>query len=168
MEQLEEQETRGVSVDTYFIDSRKQAWAISPSQLYANTPADFEYKLPSCATKFESVAAMVDHIKGTADVVFPTVHGAFGEDGELQEALESAGVPFVGSEAAACRVAFNKRSSRQALLDKGFPVLAQASVTAADFDVAANLTVRFPPSLLCAACICLAADVSNCYAVPLF
>ena len=41
-------------------------------------------------------------------VVFPVLHGEAGEDGSLREVLALLGVPFVGSVASACRVAFDK------------------------------------------------------------
>ena len=40
------------------------------------------------------------HLSGLdhpADVIFPVLHGQFGESGELQEILEARGLPFVGS-----------------------------------------------------------------------
>lgn len=42
------------------------------------------------------------------DVVFPTLHGVMGEDGALRDVLELAGVPYVGSDPGACRLAFDK------------------------------------------------------------
>ncbi len=41
-------------------------------------------------------------------VALPMLHGAAGEDGSLRDVLESLQVPFVGSTAAACRMAFDK------------------------------------------------------------
>lgn len=41
-------------------------------------------------------------------VVFPLLHGGVGEDGALKEVLGLLGVPFVGSSAAASRIAFDK------------------------------------------------------------
>ena len=41
-------------------------------------------------------------------VVIPMLHGAAGEDGSLRDVLESLGLPYVGSTAAACRMAFDK------------------------------------------------------------
>ncbi|PSL01391.1 D-alanine-D-alanine ligase [Haloactinopolyspora alba] len=41
-------------------------------------------------------------------VVLPLLHGAQGEDGAIQEVLSLAGLPYVGSSAAACRQAFDK------------------------------------------------------------
>ncbi|HET9859460.1 MAG TPA: D-alanine--D-alanine ligase [Nocardioidaceae bacterium] len=40
--------------------------------------------------------------------VLPLLHGETGEDGALREVLELLGVPYVGSEPAACRAAFDK------------------------------------------------------------
>ena len=37
--------------------------------------------------------------RGRVDVVFPVLHGPFGEDGAFQGFLELAGVPYVGSTA---------------------------------------------------------------------
>lgn len=42
------------------------------------------------------------------DCVIPMLHGSAGEDGALRDVLESLGIPFVGSAAAACRLAFDK------------------------------------------------------------
>lgn len=42
------------------------------------------------------------------DCVVPLLHGAAGEDGAVREILECMGIPYVGSSAAACRLAFDK------------------------------------------------------------
>lgn len=47
-------------------------------------------------------------LKRRADVVFPVLHGAFGEDGTLQALLEQARMRFVGSGSAASRLAMDK------------------------------------------------------------
>jgi D-alanine-D-alanine ligase len=53
---------------------------------------------------------------------FICLHGVFGEDGELQEALETRGIPFSGSSARACRKAFDKIEARKAFQGVGLPV----------------------------------------------
>jgi D-alanine-D-alanine ligase len=40
--------------------------------------------------------------------VFPLLHGVTGEDGALRQVLDLYGVPYVGADAAACRVSFDK------------------------------------------------------------
>lgn len=46
------------------------------------------------------------------DVVWPALHGASGEDGALRALLAQAGIPFVGSEADAARLAWSKPTAK--------------------------------------------------------
>jgi D-alanine-D-alanine ligase len=48
-----------------------------------------------------------------ADVIFPALHGAFGESGELQQILEQRGLAFVGSGSKASRVGMDKVQSKR-------------------------------------------------------
>lgn len=50
--------------------------------------------------------------KDRPSVVFPLLHGAQGEDGAVQEVLGLLGIPYVGSSAPACRMAFDKPSAK--------------------------------------------------------
>jgi D-alanine-D-alanine ligase len=45
-------------------------------------------------------------------VVFPAIHGACGEDGAIREVLSLLGVPYVGSVASACQMAFDKPTAK--------------------------------------------------------
>ncbi|MDA1010807.1 MAG: D-alanine--D-alanine ligase [Chloroflexi bacterium] len=56
-----------------------------------------------------------------ADVVFPIVHGTFGEDGTLQGLLEMAGVPYVGPGVAASAVGMDKALMRAVFAAAGIP-----------------------------------------------
>ncbi len=56
-----------------------------------------------------------------ADVIFPVLHGEFGESGELQDILERRGLPFVGSSSAASRLGMNKVHTKRAWVDAGLP-----------------------------------------------
>lgn len=47
-----------------------------------------------------------------ADVVFPALHGPFGEDGTVQRLLAARGLPFVGSDAQASALAMDKVSAK--------------------------------------------------------
>ena len=46
------------------------------------------------------------------DAVFVALHGSAGEDGALRGVLELVGMPYVGSDAAACRMAWDKPSAK--------------------------------------------------------
>ncbi|UDY22686.1 D-alanine--D-alanine ligase [Nocardioides sp. Kera G14] len=63
----------------------------------------------------------------------PTLHGQFGEDGEIQTLLELIGLPYVGSESRACRVAYDKGSSRELLHRAGIPVPDSVGLSAQTF-----------------------------------
>jgi D-alanine-D-alanine ligase len=47
------------------------------------------------------------------DCIVPLLHGAAGEDGALRDVLDAFGIPFVGSTAAASRLAFDKPVSKE-------------------------------------------------------
>lgn len=58
-------------------------------------------------------AGLFQHIEASKpDVIWPALHGAGGEDGSLRGLLEFVGVPFVGSRAAASRLAWDKPTAK--------------------------------------------------------
>lgn len=56
------------------------------------------------------------------DVVFNAMHGEYGEDGQVQRILDSLGVPYVGSDAFASALAFNKQHTKDAAKKLGVKV----------------------------------------------
>ena len=56
------------------------------------------------------------------DVVFPVMHGPYGEDGVIQGYLEALDVPYVGSGVAASAVGMDKVAMRRAFAAEGIPV----------------------------------------------
>jgi D-alanine-D-alanine ligase len=56
------------------------------------------------------------------DVVFPVLHGRFGEDGTIQGLLEMAGVPYVGAGVFASAAAMDKEMTKKLLSASGLPV----------------------------------------------
>lgn len=69
-----------------------------------------------------------------ADAVFIALHGATGEDGALRAVLDLAGVPYVGSPAAACRLAWDKPAAKS--------VVRSAGVTTPDWVALPHSTFR--------------------------
>lgn len=59
---------------------------------------------------------------GGVDVVFPVLHGAFGEDGTIQGLLELAGIPYVGAGVLASAAAMDKVFAKRLLASAGLPV----------------------------------------------
>lgn len=56
------------------------------------------------------------------DVVFPILHGPFGEDGTVQGLLKLAGVPFVGSGVLGSATGMDKDVMKRLLRDAGIPI----------------------------------------------
>ncbi len=57
------------------------------------------------------------------DVVFPVLHGTFGEDGTVQGLLELAGLPYVGPGVLASSVSMDKDVMKRLCREKGLPVV---------------------------------------------
>ncbi len=55
------------------------------------------------------------------DVAFLALHGQFGEDGQVQQILDEAGIPYTGSSATASRLAFSKSAAKERFLQFGVP-----------------------------------------------
>ncbi|MGI8683170.1 MAG: D-alanine--D-alanine ligase family protein, partial [Mycobacteriales bacterium] len=71
----------------------------------------------------------VPHQLGGVDVVFPLLHGPYGEDGTLQGLLELAGIPYVGSGVLASAAAMDKEYMKVLLAARGLPVGPYAVIT---------------------------------------
>ncbi|MCP4649245.1 MAG: D-alanine--D-alanine ligase [PVC group bacterium] len=72
---------------------------------------------------FESESDLIDKIqKSDIDCVFNALHGAFGEDGQVQKILEDLNVPYTGSGPRASELAMDKVASRNIFLDNNIPV----------------------------------------------
>jgi D-alanine-D-alanine ligase len=56
-----------------------------------------------------------------ADVVFPALHGPFGEDGSIQGLLEWLDVPYVGSDVLASAICMDKVTMKRVLAQQGLP-----------------------------------------------
>jgi D-alanine-D-alanine ligase len=56
------------------------------------------------------------------DVVFPVLHGPWGEDGTIQGLLEMAGVPYVGAGVFASAASMDKEFAKKLLAADGLPV----------------------------------------------
>jgi D-alanine-D-alanine ligase len=67
------------------------------------------------------------------DVVFPALHGPFGEDGTVQGLLELVGVPYVGAGVLASAACMDKVVFKELMASAGIPQVDYRAVTARDF-----------------------------------
>jgi D-alanine-D-alanine ligase len=61
-------------------------------------------------------------VLSAVDVVFPVLHGPYGEDGTIQGLLELAGTPYVGAGVLASAAAMDKEFTKKLLAAEGLPV----------------------------------------------
>jgi D-alanine-D-alanine ligase len=92
--------------------SRSGVWNISAT-------TQQETALQASAPKGEITAVRLAKL----DVVFPVLHGTFGEDGTVQGLLELASVPYVGCSVMASAVAMDKAICKEIWRAQGLPVL---------------------------------------------
>jgi D-alanine-D-alanine ligase len=93
----------------------------------------------------------LDEGRGPAiDVVFPVLHGPYGEDGTVQGLLELANLPYVGAGVLGSAVGMDKDVMKRLLLAAGLPVLpyrtlrATAFARAPEAELAACAALGFP------------------------
>lgn len=104
-----------------FLDRQGQWWlGTRPHPASADPSAAFA----TDGKQALSPGAAIDHLlqRAGAEVVFPVLHGAFGEDGTLQGLCELHDVPVVGSGTAASAVAMDKIRTRECLSWWGVPM----------------------------------------------
>ncbi|GEC10224.1 D-alanine--D-alanine ligase [Streptomyces spinoverrucosus] len=106
--------------------SRDRRWAIGPVDTPEGvyTPDDLLRLTPAPAltrpvTDLMSASAAL----ACADVVFPALHGPYGEDGTVQALLEVLRVPYVGSGIAASAAAMDKDVTKRLLAADQLPVV---------------------------------------------
>jgi len=83
---------------------------------------DLGYLLDSTGRKAEKV-----------DVIFPLIHGTFGEDGCLQGLFELAELPYVGSDVLGSALGMDKAVQKRVLRDAGIPVVSHVAFRQADW-----------------------------------
>lgn len=75
------------------------------------------------------LVGLADGASEPVDVVFPVLHGPFGEDGTVQGLCEMVGVPYVGSGVAASAVGMDKATFKTIARAHGLPVADATLVT---------------------------------------
>jgi len=69
----------------------------------------------------------------TIDVIFPLVHGTFGEDGTLQGLLELADLPYVGPGVLGSAAGMDKVVAKQLFMQEGIPVAPYVAFLSSEF-----------------------------------
>jgi D-alanine-D-alanine ligase len=115
--------------------SKEGKW-LAPAAAAELLPAETQRKLSAqtLGTDREDVAIVGDPSRGglmtlgngskqtALDVVFPVLHGTYGEDGTLQGLLEMAAIPFVGCGTLASACGMDKVTMKALFKEAGLPI----------------------------------------------
>lgn len=78
--------------------------------------------LPEVTGAAETPLAQAAEILASVDVVFPILHGPYGEDGTIQGLLEMAGIPYVGAGVLASAAGMDKEFAKKLMAAAGLPI----------------------------------------------
>jgi D-alanine-D-alanine ligase len=96
-------------------------WTLPPSAPKALSAAEVLKQTASQALEVVEPTAALGGSR--IDVVFPIVHGPYGEDGTVQGLLELAGVPYVGAGVLGSAVGMDKAVMKSLFAERGLPIV---------------------------------------------
>lgn len=112
-------------------------WEITPGHLPEVTATGGEVLLPLAVGQRELRVLEPGEFPrelGEVDVVFPLLHGPFGEDGTIQGLLELADVPYVGAGVLASAVGMDKQFMKLVLAGQGLPIAPYTVIRPGEWD----------------------------------
>lgn len=104
-----------------FIDKTGHWHHVATEALLAHTAVDLLTGTTTMCVPVSTKAA-VTLPESKIDVIFPVLHGPFGEDGTVQGFLKLARIPFVGADVCGSAVGMDKDIQKRILRDAGIPV----------------------------------------------
>ena len=96
------------------IDSKK----FDVVSVFVNKNLEFEID----GKLFSEVDGINEIKKLGVDIVFPIIHGEYGEDGRLQEKLEEVGLKFIGHSSEVSRLTIDKNKTNKILKENGINI----------------------------------------------
>ncbi len=131
----------GLDVDLVGI-TRDGRWVRPPAAALEHGAAGDALPAPGDDLPTVSVDRALEQQADGPLVVFPVLHGPFGEDGTVQGLCEMAGVPYVGPGVLSSAVCMDKPVSKRLLAAAGLPVARHAEIRSRD------VTAETPAALL--------------------
>jgi D-alanine-D-alanine ligase len=96
-------------------------------------------------TPFQSDASALRRAADRAinvDVIFPVLHGTFGEDGTIQGLLELADIPYVGAGVLGSAAGMDKDIMKSLFRAAGLPIVKHVTILRSDWDADAKKTEK--------------------------
>jgi D-alanine-D-alanine ligase len=126
----------GVAVEGWLIDLDSQWWSLPPSALDSGLPPEAFRDVSALGAAGPHTAASALEQLARRDrppVVFPAMHGPFGEDGQVQSLLESVGLIYCGAGPGASALGMDKSLFKRICGALELPVLPWMDVSAAEY-----------------------------------
>lgn len=108
--------------------------------LHRAQPASVQFDGGMTLVKASGIAGRKQSRK--IDLVFPAMHGTYGEDGSLMGLLEMAGIPYVGCNVSASAIAMDKVLAKQIAVANDIPVSSFLTFTKADLERELGVAVK--------------------------
>jgi D-alanine-D-alanine ligase len=118
----------GITVEGAWVltDGDPAALAIANRQLpQVTATSGTELALPADPGRSGQLVSLppgASEVLASIDVVFPVLHGPYGEDGTIQGLLELAGVPYVGAGVLASAAGMDKEFTKKLFAAEGLPI----------------------------------------------
>lgn len=148
-----------VDVSTYALDAANLPEVADNGTriVWPDVAGSRELRVRDAATEGDSAGGMMRSL-GNIDVVFPILHGPFGEDGTIQGMLELCGLPYVGAGVLASSLGMDKHFTKTVLQQAGIAVAPWQTVTVLDWQSRRSAVVadleQMPLPLFCEALAC--------------
>jgi len=128
------------NVETIGINKQGQwFWGVSPEEIIKNgfpsTKEGIQVTLVIDPTQphFMTTRGQPLPDQGKFDLIFPVLHGPYGEDGTLQGLLEMANVPYVGSGVLGSSLGMDKDRMKAVFLEKNLPLARYVTLLRSEF-----------------------------------
>ena len=108
-------------------------WVLGAKEPTAISAGDVQDAGPAGALQVTEPTAAIG---GGIDVVFPVLHGPYGEDGTVQGLLELANVPYVGAGVLGSALGMDKAVSKTVFAAHGLPIVPYITVTGREWQTA--------------------------------
>ncbi len=136
----------GITRDGAFVleDDDPDKFALNPERLPEVVDNGTRILWPDSVRSRELRVQDADGIRslGDIDVVFPILHGRFGEDGTIQGFLELLDLPYVGAGLLMSAIGMDKHTTKSVLKAAGVPVVPWVTVTEAALARESDLWLR--------------------------
>ena len=110
-------------------------WLLGAREPTALTAGDVQREGPAGALQ---AAEPTTAVSGGVDVVFPVLHGPYGEDGTVQGLLELANVPYVGAGVLGSALGMDKAAAKMIFAAHGLPIVPHLTVLSREWDTASG------------------------------